>query len=79
MAMKLGSEYDTTRVYPRHFERLADENGLAKPGVRRRVQALAATILLKLQEVTPDNPAGRGVAEIIRGRCNRTIEMFDKH
>ncbi len=76
MAMKLGGEYESARIYPRHFERLADENGLAKPGVRRRVQALAATIVEKLPEVTPNNAAGTGVAEIIRGRCNRTIEAF---
>jgi serine/threonine-protein kinase HipA len=78
MAMKLGGEYEPSRVYPRHFERMALDSGLAWPGVRRRVQTLAADILLKLPEITPDNPTGNGVAEIIRRRCNRTIEMFNK-
>jgi serine/threonine-protein kinase HipA len=78
MAMKLGGEYESARVYPRHFERMALNSGLAWPGVKRRVQALAADILLKLPEITPDNPTGIGVAEIIRGRCNRAIEMFNK-
>ncbi len=79
MAMKLGGEYDSARIYPRHFERLANENGLSKPGVRRRVQALAATILSKLPDVTPEHPAGMGVAETIRLRCNHTLEIFEKY
>ena len=31
MAMKIGGEYRSPKIHPRHFERLAEEAGLAKP------------------------------------------------
>ncbi len=51
--------------------------GLSKAGVKRCVQILASSILSKLPEVTPNNPEGIGVAEIIRSRCKHTIDMFE--
>ena len=38
----------------------------------------AENIKSRLPEVTPDHPVGIGVAELIRSRCNRTIERFGK-
>jgi serine/threonine-protein kinase HipA len=78
MAMKIGGEYEADKVYPRHFERLAEEAGLSKPMVRRRVSSLAENIRSKLVEVTPDHPDGIGVAELIRSRCGRALERFAK-
>jgi serine/threonine-protein kinase HipA len=76
MAMKIGGEYEADRVYPRHFERLAEESGLSKPMVRRRVPSIAENIKSKLAEVTPEHTVGIGVAELIRNRCDRTLERF---
>ena len=76
MAMKIGGEYEFARVSPQHFDRLADEAGLNKPTVRRRVQSLARSIQSKLPTITPEHSVGNGVAEIIRNRCNSVIEMF---
>ncbi len=41
MAMKIGGEYESARVSPQHFDRLAEEAGLNKPMVRRRIQSLS--------------------------------------
>lgn len=76
MAMKIGGEYEAGNVYPRHFERLAEEAGLSKPMVRRRVPSLAQAIKAKLPDVTPEHPAGIGLTELIQSRCDRAIERF---
>lgn len=78
MAMKIGGEYEADKIYPRHFERLAEEAGLSKPMVQRRVPSMAENIQSKLPEVTPEHPVGIGVAELIRSRCDRMIERYRK-
>jgi serine/threonine-protein kinase HipA len=76
MAMKIGGEYEADRIYPRHFERLAEEAGLSKPMVKRRVPSIAEDLKSRLPEVTPEHPVGIGVAELIRTRCDRAIARF---
>ena len=78
MAMKIGGEYEPTKVYPPHFERFAEEVGLTKPMVRRRVSFIAREILAKLPEVSSEHPVCIGVATMIRNRCDRTVELFKK-
>jgi serine/threonine-protein kinase HipA len=78
MAMKVGGEYEAEKVYPRHFERFADEVGLTKPMVTRRVSSIAQEIQERLPGVTPDSSVGIGVAAMIRSRCDRTIDMFKR-
>ena len=41
MAKKIGGEYLLDKIFPRHFEQLVEEAGLAKPLVKRRVSELA--------------------------------------
>lgn len=41
MAMKIGTEYSSEKVVARDFEQLAEEAGLGRPLVRRRVPELA--------------------------------------
>ena len=76
MAMKIGGEYFSGKISPKHFERLADETGLGKPMVKRRVRALAQSIVSKLPEVTTEHPVEIGVAALIRSQCERTIQQF---
>jgi serine/threonine-protein kinase HipA len=76
MAMKIGGEYASDKVLPKHFEGLADEAGFAKPMVRQRVPILAESILSKIADVTPENPTARAVADLIKSRCERTIRKF---
>ncbi len=76
MAMKIGGEYASDRILPKHFEQLAEEAGLAKALVRRRVPELAEAIMSKLPSVTPEHPIAIEVAKLIRGRCERAKEKF---
>ncbi len=76
MAMKIGREYDSENVGPDHFELMAKEAGLSQPMVRRRVPSIAQAIKSKLPALTPGHPVGMGIADLIRSRCDRTIESF---
>ncbi|HEY1686229.1 MAG TPA: type II toxin-antitoxin system HipA family toxin [Tepidisphaeraceae bacterium] len=76
MAMKIGGEYLSASITAKHFEQLAEEAGLAKPIVRRRVPELAELILSTMPAVTTNHPVVLAVAKLIRGNCDRTIQKF---
>jgi serine/threonine-protein kinase HipA len=76
MAMKIGDQYSSERVTPKDFEKLADEAGLAKPLVRRRVPELAEILLERLPKIDTPNAASEQVAVLIRKRSEKAIETF---
>jgi serine/threonine-protein kinase HipA len=76
MAMKLGGEYSSDRVSPNHFERLAEEAGLAKPMIKRRVLELVEACLSMLPSVTTDHPITAAVAKLVQGRCELAVKVF---
>lgn len=76
MAMKIGGEYVSDKVLPRDFEKLAEEAGLAKPMVKRRVRELAGTVLSKAPDLIADNPAAEPVAALVQSRCAAVLERF---
>lgn len=76
MAMKIGGEYSSERVTSRNFERLAEEAGLAKPLVRRRVPELADALLQALPKLEIANPVAEDVAELIKKRAKKTLASF---
>jgi serine/threonine-protein kinase HipA len=77
MAMKIGGEYSSDKVLSKHFDQLADEAGLAKPMVKRRVLELAAIVLSKAPEVIPGNPTIQAVATLVQSRCTKALEKFN--
>jgi serine/threonine-protein kinase HipA len=77
MAMKIGSQYSSERVTPGDFEKLAEEAGLTKPIVRRRVPELAEAILAVLDSRGIAPPVAEGVAALIRKRCERVRKSFE--
>ena len=76
MAMKIGREYKSERVSPGDFEKLAEETGLAKPIVRRRVPELANSVLAAVGNVATTNPIAEAVAALIRKRCDTIRNRF---
>jgi serine/threonine-protein kinase HipA len=73
MAMKIGSKYEFDQVLPRHFEAMAEEAGLSKAIVRRRVGELAQTVLDTLETVDSAPP---NVIAIITSRCLQTLHRL---
>ncbi len=77
MAMKIGGEYMSNRILPKHFERLAEQANLGKASVRQQVPTLARAILDRLENVKIDHKVAHEVAALIRERCERTILKFE--
>jgi len=76
MAMKIGGEYSSEKVTPKDFEQMAEEAGLAKPIVKRRVPELADIVLSSLTKAPVHGPVGEGVAALIRERCENVRNSF---
>jgi len=76
MAMKIGGEYSSEKVMPKNFEQLAEEAGLGKPLVRRRVPDLAETVIASLGKVEVSHPIAEAVAALIRKRCEISQNRF---
>ncbi len=78
MAMKIGGEYESEKVQPKNFDQLADETGLAKPMVKRRVREVAETVLSKAPGLITSHPTAKAVADLVQGRCTRVLQKFKK-
>ena len=78
MAMKIGSEYSSKKVTLRNFEKLAEEAGLARPLVRRRVPELADAMLTTLPILDATNPVAEGVTALIKKRSEKVRFSFRK-
>jgi serine/threonine-protein kinase HipA len=65
LAMKIGGEYSSDKVSKANFEQLAEDAGLAKPLVRRRVPELAEAVLLNLGKTGIDHPIAEALTEQI--------------
>ena len=76
MAMKIGGEYVSDKLLPRHFEKLAEEAGLAKPMVIKRVPELAEEVLANLAKIEMDHEVVNKLTTLIKKRCEFFINRF---
>jgi serine/threonine-protein kinase HipA len=76
MAMRIGREYSSDRVTPKDFEQLAEDAGLAKPLVRRRIPELATAAVEALDKIKIPDEVSDEVASLIRKRSARAQEKF---
>jgi serine/threonine-protein kinase HipA len=76
MAMKIGSAYSSEKVMPRDFEQLAEEAGLGKPLVKRRVPELAERVISALQKLEVTHIIAEKVAALIRQRSENVLNTF---
>ena len=77
MAMKICGEYTPKNVYPRHFEKLAEDAGLSRPMVLKRVPLIADKILTALTEVEREMPEASKLIEFIGSYIRIKRAHFD--
>jgi serine/threonine-protein kinase HipA len=65
LAMKIGGEYSSDKVSEANFEQLAEDAGLAKPLVRRRVPEIVDVILANLGKTGIEHPIAEALTEQI--------------
>lgn len=75
MAMKLGGEYNAEMLFARHFERLADDAGLGKALVKKRVIELADSVLEALDLMENPHTTIADLPEFIAKRCRMMKEQ----
>lgn len=76
MAMKIGGEYESEKIYPHHFEKLAEEAGLGKALVKNRVPEMAELVLASLDKVELNRPIAEKLVDLIAQRCRKVLERF---
>jgi serine/threonine-protein kinase HipA len=76
MAMKLGGEYSSEKVMPRNFEQFAEEAGLAKPMVKRRVMEVIEAILSALPALELVDGTTEAVSRLIGARCDQANRLL---
>ncbi len=76
MAMKIGGESVADKLLPRHFEKLAEEAGLAQPMVVRRVPEMAKEVLAGLAEIEMDQERVGKLTALIKERCEFFVNRF---
>ncbi len=76
MAMKIGGEYAADKIFPRHFERLAEEAALAKPMVKKRIPEVAESLIHSLSSLTTEESVAKGVTQTIQKQAELVLERF---
>jgi serine/threonine-protein kinase HipA len=76
MAMKLGGQYSSEKVMPPNFEQFAEEAGLAKPMVRRRVLEVVEKIRSALPVLEEVDNTTEAIARLIVGRCDHAQRLL---
>jgi serine/threonine-protein kinase HipA len=76
MAMKLGGEYESEKVFPYRFDHLAKDIGLPPNHVRRVLFDLIDTIERSISELSPKHPTEREVCAFINARCQTIRRQF---
>ncbi len=76
MAMKLGGQYSSVKVMPPNFDQFAEEAGLAKPMVRRRVLEVLEKILAALPALEQVDNTTEAIARLIVGRCDHAQRLL---
>lgn len=76
MAMKIGGEYESEMVRPRSFEKMADECGLAKPLVKKRILELSESVIAALDTIEINHPIAEHVRAVIKKHCLEILQTF---
>jgi serine/threonine-protein kinase HipA len=78
MAMRLGGEYDSTKIRLSHFEKLAEEAQLSKPMVLERVRELTDILISQLEKLPQEKRETiRSLFELILERCQKNAKLFN--
>lgn len=76
MAMKIGGEYESAMIRPRSFDKMAEECGLAKPLVKKRILELSESVISVLDKIDINNSVAEGVKSVIKRHCLEVLRIF---
>ncbi|MBK8451692.1 MAG: HipA domain-containing protein [Saprospiraceae bacterium] len=76
LAMEIGGKYISTAIQPKHFEKFAEDTGLAKRLVKQRVREIAGLIIENIPNSTLDHPIAKEISELIIRRAKLAFDQF---
>lgn len=81
MAMKIGGYYESEKIYPRHFERMAKDIGISYTQVKKIIKNQCETLPDIVKEVSNsfDNNIGKDIFKIVAKNCTRNLENFNEN
>ncbi len=74
--MKIGGEYVSDTILPKHFERFAEDAGLSKPMIKERIIEVTKKVLANLNKLILTDPISCQMSIMIQSRCEKTIKLF---
>ena len=79
MAMKIGGHYEPKNIYPRHFERFANEVGISYVQLKKIIKTQTSTLPNIVSEVISnfDNTIGQEILGIVNKNCKILIDRFE--
>jgi len=77
MAMRIGGEYDSDKILPRHFDNMAEETELGKALVRERVLEFSNMMFQILGKTEFNNLVEKKLIELIKARCERVLNLYE--
>ncbi|MGB4969543.1 MAG: HipA domain-containing protein, partial [Saprospiraceae bacterium] len=76
LAMEIGGKYISTAIQPKHFEKFAEDTGLAKRLVKQRVGEIAGLIIENIHKSTPVHPIAKEISDLIIRRAKLAFDQF---
>ncbi len=76
MAMEIGGKYISSAIQPKHFEKFAEDAGLAKRLVKQRVREIAGLIIENVNKSTIDHPIAKEISDLILNRARLAFDQF---
>ena len=79
MAMKIGGHYEPKNIYPRHFEKFANEVGISYVQLKKIIKTQTSTLPNIVSEVISDfdNTIGQEILSIVNKNCKILIDRFE--
>ena len=76
MAMKIGSEYESRKISPMNFEKLAQEVGFTERFAGERVRSLTNRVITQLPHVEAGYSRAADVARLVRETSEKMIRAY---
>lgn len=80
MAMKIGGYYESDKIYPRHFERMAKDIGISYTQVKKILLNQCKILPNIVYEVSTSfkNTIGKDIFNIVLKNCTRNLKNFNE-
>ena len=81
MAMKIGGYYELDKIYPRHWEKMAENAGISYTQLKKMIIEQARILTPTIENFIVTNeiyaPIANNLLKFVRDNCRRTLKRFE--